>query len=50
MFDHLSKGENPSDEFIKTRTHFIVQLIDKRKLKINYELVDSENNFASKLL
>jgi len=50
MFDHFSKNEKSSDELIKTRTHFIEQLIDQRKLKINYELVDSEKNFASKLL
>jgi len=50
MFDHFSKNENPSDELIKTRTHFITQLIDQRKLKINYQLVDSEENLVSKLL
>ncbi len=50
MFYHLSRNEKPLDEFIKTRTQFITQLINKRKLKINYELVDSEKNFASKLL
>ncbi len=50
MFDHLSNNEESSDEFIKTRTHFITQLIDQRKLKINYELVDSEKNFTSKLI
>ena len=50
MFDHLSKDEKSSDEFIKTRTNFITQLINKRKLKINYQLVDSEENLVSKLL
>ncbi len=50
MFDHFSKNENPSHELIKTRTHFIEQLIDQRKLKINYEFIDSEKNFTSKLL
>ncbi len=50
MFDHFSRNEKPSDEFIKTRAHFITQLIDQRKLKINYQLVDSEENLVSKLL
>ena len=50
MFDHFSKNEKSSDELIKTRTHFITQLIDQRKLKINYQLVDSEENLVSKLL
>jgi hypothetical protein len=50
MFEQSSRNEISSDEFIKTRTYFITQLIDQRKLKINYELVDSEKNLASKLL
>lgn len=50
MFEQLSRNETSSDEFIKTRTNFITQLMDQRKLKINYELVDSEKNLASKLL
>jgi len=50
MFDQLSKNESSSDELIKTRIRFITQLIDQRKLKINYELVDKEKNVVSKLL
>ena len=50
MFNQLSKIESSSDELIKTRMRFITQLIDQRKLKINYELVDKKENFASKLL
>jgi len=50
MFGQLSGNENSSDNFIKTRVQFISHLIDERKLKINYELVSSENNFASKLI
>jgi hypothetical protein len=50
MFNQLSKIENPSDEFIRTKIDFITQLIAQRKLKINYELVDKKENFASKLL
>ncbi len=50
MFEQLSGNENSSDNFIKTRAQFISHLIDERKLKINYELVLSENNIASKLI
>jgi len=50
MFNNLSKNEKSSDVFIYTRIHFIKQLINQRKLKINYELVDPEKNLASKLL
>jgi len=50
MFDHLSKNKKHSNEFINTRTFFITQLINQRKLKINYELVDSAKNLVSKSL
>ena len=50
MFDHLSGNEKSLDNFIKTRMHFITQLIDKRKLKINHKLISSEKNLSSKLL
>jgi len=50
MFDHLSRNKKHSDEFINTKTFFITQLINQRKLKINYELVDSAKNLVSKSL
>jgi len=50
MFDQLSKNESSSDGLITTRMRFITQLIDQRKLKVNYELVDKEKNLVSKLL
>jgi hypothetical protein len=49
IFAHLSKNEESPDGFIKTRMYFITQLIKQRKLKINYELVNKENDLASKL-
>jgi len=45
MFDQLSRNEKASDDFIKTRTHFITQLIDKRKLKINYNLLIQRKSY-----
>ena len=50
MFTQCSRNEISYDEFIKTRMKFITQLRDQRKLKINYELVNKEENIASKLL
>jgi hypothetical protein len=50
MFGEFSRNEILSDELIKTRIHFITQLMNQRKLKINYELVDNEENLASKIL
>ena len=50
MFGQFSRNEIPSDELIKTRIHFITQLMNQRKLKINYKLVGKEENLASKIL
>lgn len=50
MFDHLSRNEKLSDRFINTRTFFMTQLINQKKFKINYELIDSEKNLVSKSL
>ena len=50
MFDHLTRVEKTTDEFVKTRTNFITHLIDQRKLKITYQFVESEKNLVSKLL
>ena len=50
MFNQLSKIENPSDEFIKTKINFVTQLIAQRNLKINFVFVDEKENFTSKLL
>lgn len=48
MFDHLANGNTINDEFIKNRTSFINQLINQRKLKINYKL--ETDNLAEKLI
>lgn len=48
MFEHLANGNLTSDEFIKNRTSFINQLINQRKLKINYKL--NVDNLAAKLI
>lgn len=50
MFDHLSGNEEPLDEFIKTRSNFISKFINQRKLKVDFELIDSKNNLSSKLI
>ena len=50
MFDHLSNNEISSDEFINTRTGFILQFIKQRKLNVNYQLINTEENLAEKLI
>jgi len=48
VFEHLISNQKSDDEFIEKRTFFIRQLIEQRKLKIKYELVESEKNLAAK--
>ena len=50
MYDHLSNSTSSTDPFIETRTSFIKQLIDQRKLVIKYELIQPERNVATKAL
>ena len=50
MYDHLSNSTSSTDPFIETRTGFIKQLIDQRKLVIKYELIQPEQNIATKAL
>lgn len=49
MFEHLSTNQKSHDEFIEKRTQFIKQLIEQRKLKIQYELISSDKNLATKI-
>lgn len=50
ILDHLSNNTISTDSFIETRTRFIKQLIEQRKLVIKYELIKPEQNIAAKAL
>lgn len=50
MYDHLSNSITSTDSFIETRTGFIKQLIEQRKLVVKYELIEPEQNIATKTL
>ena len=50
MYDHLSGDTESTDYFIKRRISFIKQLIDQRKLVVNYELIEPRENIATKSL
>jgi len=50
MYEHLTRNNSNQDSFIETRTGFIKQLIEQRILKINYQLIETKENFAVKLL
>lgn len=50
MYDHLTGNSITTDVFIEKRTSFIKQLIDQRKLVIKLELIQPEQNIATKAL
>ena len=50
MREHLSGQPESTDPFIKIRDDFIKQLIEQRKLKVHYHMIDSKENLAAKLL
>jgi hypothetical protein len=48
MYDHLTSNSKIEDEFLEKRIQFIRQLIEQRKLKIEFEMIDSDKNLARK--
>ena len=50
MLEQLTNNLKIEDEFIKNRIKFISQLIAQRKLKVDFELIQQENNPAKKIL
>ena len=50
IFEHLSLNQKNNDMFIEKRTYFIRQLLEQRRLKIQYELISLEKNLAPKII
>jgi hypothetical protein len=50
MYHHLKEGADSPDKFIHERTWFLKELIKQRKLNVNYQLIDTQENPAEKLL
>jgi len=50
MFEHLRGNHQSNDSFIQDRTFFINQLVEQRKLNLEYHLIDSRDNLAHKLI
>ena len=50
MYEQLKMKTITQDEFIKNRIRFIQSFIKQRKLKVEFELINSQNNLAEKLL
>ena len=46
MFEHLQNDSAASDEFIEKRRWFIKELINQRRLKIRYHLIEPKENLA----
>ena len=50
MYQQLKTEIPIQDEFIKNKIKFIQSFIKQRKLKVEFELINSQNNLAGKLL
>jgi len=49
MYEQLKTNTIIEDEFIKNKIRFINSFIKQRKLKVEYQKIDSKNNIAKKL-
>ena len=50
MYQQLKTQISIQDEFTKNKIKFIQSFIKQRKLKVEFELINSQNNLAKKLL
>lgn len=50
MFGIMTKDEKSDNQIINDKVYFINQLTNLRRLKINYQLIKSEKNIATKHL
>ena len=50
MFEIMTGAEKIDNDIIKNKVYFINQLTNLRKLKLNYQLIESKENIASKHL
>lgn len=50
MHDHLTGSNHNQDKIIESKTNFIKQLIKQRNLQIQFVLIKTEQNLATKIL
>lgn len=50
MYDNFISNSKIEDEFIEKRIQFIRQLIKQRKLKIEFEMIGTDENLAKKII
>jgi len=48
MYDHFTSNSKIEDEFIEKRIQFIKQLIEQRKMNIEFQIIDANKNLAKK--
>ena len=48
MYEHLKLKIKTDDDFIKNKIKFIQMFIRQRKLKVEFEIINLENNLAAK--
>ena len=46
MYDHFTSHSKIEDDFILEKTRFIKQLITQRELKIEFQVIDSNENIS----
>jgi len=49
MYDHFMSNSKIEDKFIEKRIQFIRQLIEQRKLKIKFQIIDVDENLARRI-
>jgi len=50
MYDVFTQGKKSDNQIINDKIHFIKQLTELRKLKINFQLIDTKENLSTKHL
>ena len=50
MYEVFTQGKKSDNQIINDKIHFINQLTDLRNLKMNFQLIDAENNLSTKHL
>jgi len=50
MYENLANNLGTYDQFINSKKDYIKKLIEQRKLKVSYQIIDSKENSATKLL
>ena len=50
MYDVFTKGRKSDNQIINDKVHFINQLTELRKLKINFQMIDTKDNLSTRHL